>query len=114
MVSMLLSISIVFGVVAALILFVMKVGYQIAKVFKFPLNDILTKLGNSAKKGIKNPVKHNDDKPFRLEVFGITIIAEGLRGKLMFSALLTTIASTVGMLINGVTDLAGIGNITDP
>ena len=82
----------VVSVVYAIRVIVKRTGLQVDKIYK-----IADTLLNQKIKAIEDkPLKQ---KPFFLSMLGITITADGVTGKIIFIALLSTIATTAGGLV---------------
>ena len=86
----------VIGVGVALALLAIGATWLISKVIKFPLSDVFLFANESVKKQIEQYKKsEKKPEPFCLSVLGLTIRAQGIRGKIMFIALLGSIAALV-------------------
>lgn len=72
----------------------------IGKTTKLPVDKILELAGALLEQNIKGiKVKNNSQKPFVLSMFGITIMADGAAGKIIFVALLGSIVAAIGNLV---------------
>lgn len=90
----------VIGVGVVLVLFAIGATWLISKVIKFPLSDVFLFANESVKKQIEQYKKsEKKPEPFCLSVLGLTIRAQGIRGKIMFIALLGSIAALVETVI---------------
>ena len=90
----------VIGVGVALALLAIGATWLISKVIKFPLSDVFLFANESVKKQIEQYKKsEKKPEPFCLSVLGLTIRAQGIRGKIMFIALLGSIAALVETVI---------------
>ena len=90
----------VIGVGVALALLAIGATWLISKVIKFPLSDVFLFANESVKKPIEQYKKsEKKPEPFCLSVLGLTIRAQGIRGKIMFIALLGSIAALVETVI---------------
>ena len=90
----------VIGVGVALALLAIGATWLISKVIKFPLSDVFLFVNESVKKQIEQYKKsEKKPEPFCLSVLGLTIRAQGIRGKIMFIALLGSIAALVETVI---------------
>ena len=86
----------VIGVGVALALLAIGATWLISKVIKFPLSDVFLFANESVKKQIEQYKKsEKKPEPFCLSVLGLTIRSQGIRGKIMFIALLGSIAALV-------------------
>ena len=91
----------VIGVGVALALLAIGATWLISKVIKFPLSDVFLFANESVKKQIEQYKKsEKKPEPFCLSVLGLTIRAQGIRGKIMFIALLGSIAALVEAAIS--------------
>lgn len=90
----------VIGVGVVLALLAIGATWLISKVIKFPLSDVFLFANESVKKQIEQYKKsEKKPEPFCLSVLGLTIRAQGIRGKIMFIALLGSIAALVETVI---------------
>ena len=90
----------VIGVGVALALLAIGATWLISKVIKFPLSDVFLFANESVKKQIEQYKKsEKKPEPFCLSVLGLTIRAQGIRGKIMFIALLGSIGALVETVI---------------
>ena len=93
------------GVAVLLIVIVVYAVRLIGKVMDLPVNNLFESvkiLMERTTDQIKD--KKHKQKPFSLSMLGITIIADGFTGKIIFIALLGTIATTAGSLVVGLED----------
>ena len=92
-------------VVGLLVLLAMGVIYLIGKVTGLPVDSLLKNVKTLMKQKIKQFKNQSGrQKPFSLSMLGITITAKGFTGKIIFVALLGTIATTTGSLVVGLED----------
>ena len=90
----------VIGVGVVLALLAIGATWLISKAIKFPLSDVFLFANESVKKQIEQYKKsEKKPEPFCLSVLGLTIRAQGIRGKIMFIALLGSIAALVETVI---------------
>ena len=83
-----------------LVVIVVFVIHWIGKATKLPVNKILDLAHALLEQKIKGiEVKNDSQKPFVLFMFGITIMADGVAGKIIFVALLGTIVTATGSLV---------------
>ena len=87
-------------VVGLLTLFAIGVIRLVGKVTGLPVDSLLEKVKALMEQKIEQ-FKNQDGKqnPFFLSMLGITITADGVTGKIIFIALLSTIAATAGGLV---------------
>lgn len=87
------------GVTAVLVVAVVLAIRLIGKATKLPGDKILDLIGALLERKTKETKAETDNKkPFSLSMFGITITAKGVAGKIIFIALLSTIATAAGGL----------------
>ena len=89
--------AIAIGLVTVLIALAIGAICLISRIVKFPISDMFALARDLAKDRI-NQYKASDKKPepFCLSMLGIKIEAHGIRGKIMFIALLSSMAALVG------------------
>ena len=88
------------GIIVLLVIIVVLAIRLIGKTTKLPVDKILELAGALLEQNIKRiKVKNNSQKPFVLSMFGITIMADGTAGKIIFVALLGSIVAAIGNLI---------------
>ena len=88
------------GVTAVLVVAVVWAIRLIGNVTGLPVGKIFKIAGASLDQKIKGVKGKNDNqKPFILSMLGITIMADGVAGRIIFIALLSTIATTAGGLV---------------
>ena len=88
------------GVTAVLVIAVVLAIRLIGNVTGLPVGKIFKIAGALLDQKITDIKNQNDkQKPFFLSMLGITIMADGVTGKIIFIALLSTIATTAGSLV---------------
>ena len=88
------------GVTVILVVIVVLAIRLIGKATKLPVDKIFESirvLSEQKAKGLK--VKNDKQNPFVLSMLGITIMADGVTGKIIFIALLSTIVTATGSLV---------------
>ncbi len=102
-------------IVAVMLLALLVVGAAlvVSKAVRFPLYDVFLLVSDLAKEKIeqykkseKNPEKKLE--PFCLSMLGLTIRAQGIRGKIMFIALLGSLAALAETVIPNDFGLGGL------
>ena len=76
------------GIVTALVLLAIGTAWLISKAVQFSLQGIFSLTRNLVKERINQHKKsENNPEPFCLSMFGLIIMAQGIRGKIMFISL---------------------------
>ena len=92
-------------VVGLLTLFAIGVIRLVGKVTGLPVDSLLESVKTLMKQKIEQFKNQSGrQNPFSLSMLGITITARGFTGKIIFIALLGTIATTAGSLVVGLED----------
>ena len=108
-VSTLANGSLTIGIVTALALLGIGAALLISKAVQFPLSDVFLLANELVKKQIEQYKKsEKKPEPFCLSMLGLTIRAQGIRGKMMFVALLTSLAALAETVIPDDFGLSGL------
>ena len=87
------------GVTVILVVIVVLAIRLIGKATKLPVDKIFESVRVLLERKAKEiKVKNGKQNPFVLSMMGITIMADGVAGKIIFIALLSTIATTAGSI----------------
>ena len=103
------------GVVIILASLVIGAIHLISKITKFPISDIFALVRDLVLDRIKQYKESNKkSEPFCLSILGIKIEACGIQGKIMFIALLGSMATLVGNVIPNGINFIDINNLQIP